>query len=189
MVDSDPFAEASLYRHVGAGFSAGTAHAGVSYTMEGMARIRQTIFSGVAKRTATAPSPFWPYMMHHAISHSVLFGSYEGTKRLLISAFGADHYNNNGRDDHEIDYSNLYAIGFAGGIAGTAQHVVGEYTEGALVTSYSKIWRKDLTLTQRLKLLPRASLPSVRALAMAFIPSSIGFVAFEYGKEFMSDDE
>lgn len=190
MIHSDPFAEASLYRHVGAGFLAGTAHAGVNYTMEGIAQTGRTMFSGVTKTAATAPSPFLPYMMHHAISHSVLFGSYEGTKRLLMATLGAQRDNNNDRDDHhENDFSNLCAIGLAGGIAGIAQHVVSEYTEGVLVASYSKIWRKNLTLTQRLNLLPRASLPSARVLAMAFIPSSIGFVAFEYGKEFMSDDE
>ena len=190
IVSSDPFAAASLSRHVIAGFLAGTAHAGVNYTMDGMVRMRHNMFGGVAKGTAPAPSPFLPYTMHHAISHGVLFGSYEGTKRVLVPFLGGgigekNHHKANHDDDENMHYSNLLAIGLAGGIAGTLQHVVSEYTETTFVSSYSQIWQKDWTFSERLQLLPRASLPSPRALAMAFIPSSIGFVAFEYGKELM----
>ena len=190
IVSSDLFAAATLSRHIAAGFLGGTAHAGVNYTMDGMVRMRHNFFGGVAKGTAPAPSPFLPYMMHHAISHGVLFGSYEGTKRVLISFLGGGigentHHKANHDDDENMHYSNLLAIGLAGGIAGTLQHVVSEYTETTFVSSYSQIWQKDWTFSERLQLLPRASLPSPRALAMAFIPSSIGFVAFEYGKELM----
>ena len=190
IISPDPFAAATLSRHITAGVLAGAAHAGVNYTMDGMVRMRHNSFGGVAKGTAPAPSPFLPYTMHHAISHGVLFGSYEGTKRVLISFLGGGigentHHKANHDDDENMHYSNLLAIGLAGGIAGTLQHVVSEYTETTFVSSYSQIWQKDWTFSERLQLLPRASLPSPRALAMAFIPSSIGFVAFEYGKELM----
>lgn len=189
IASSDPFAAASLSRHTAAGFLAGTAHAGVSYTMDGVVRMRRTIFNGGTKGVVIAPpSPFFLHAMHHSISHSVLFGSYEGLKRCLISSFGAgdDSCHRSDGDQVEGDYTNLFAIGLAGGCAGTAQHVVSEYTETAFVTSYAKFWQNDLTLMKRLKLLSKiVPVPSLRALAMAFIPSSIGFVAFEYGKELM----
>ena len=197
IVSSDSFAAASLSRHVTAGFLAGTAHAGVNYTMDALVRMRHTIWGSAVKGTAlAAPAPFLPYTMHHSISHGILFGSYEGTKRMLVPflAGGVGGENNHHRDIHDDDenahYGNILAIGLAGGIAGTLQHVASEYTETALVTSYSKIWQaNDLTFSERLHLLPRASMPSARALAMAFVPSSIGFVAFEYGKEFLTDSD
>ena len=193
IVPFDPLSSASLSWHVTAGFLAGTAHAVVNYTMDGMMRMRTNILGGLVTGTVPASSPFVPYMMHHAISHGILFGSYEGTKRMLIpflaSGVGGEnnhHRDNHGDDDENVHYSNLLAIGLAGGIAGTAQHIVSEYTETTFVASYTKICQaKGLTFSERLQLLPRASLPSVRALAMAFLPSSIGFVAFEYGKEFV----
>ena len=190
VVASDPFATASLSRHVTAGLLAGTAHAGVNYTMDALVRMRHTMFAGAAKGVRTATAPFVPYTMHHAISHGVLFGSYEGTKRVLMSTFGSDGKNRHTQTNYDEDthYSDLLAIGLAGGIAGTLQHVVSEYTETTFVTSYSQIWQaKGLTFSERLQLFPRASMPSARALGMAFVPSSIGFVAFEYGKEFLTD--
>lgn len=190
-VPSDPFAAASLSRHVTAGFLAGTAHAGVNYTMDGMVRMRNKILGGAVKGTALAvPSPFLPSMTHHAISHSILFGSYEGSKRLLILTFGNDETNRHTETNYNEDnhYGNLLAIGLAGGIAGTFQHVVSEYTEITIGTSYTKIWQaNDLTFSERLRLLPRASMPSARVIGMAFVPSSIGFIAFEYGKEFLTE--
>ena len=186
---TDPFAAASMPRHIGAGFLAGSAHAGVNYAMDGIVRLRQLTALGRAQPSlglvkGTA-SPFFPYVLHHAISHSVLFGTYEGTKRFMVSSFGGGSLKD---DENDVHYGNLLAIGFAGGIAGSAQHLVSNYTEEVCVTSYSKIWEKHLTLVQRCRLMPRLSLPSGRALAFAFLPSSLGFVSFEYGKEIMTGD-
>lgn len=187
---ADPFASASMPRHISAGFLAGSAHAGINYAMDGIGRLRQLTALdraqpslGMAKGTV---SPFFPYMLHHAISHSVLFGTYEGTKRLMVPSLGGRSLKD---DENDVHYSNLLAIGLAGGIAGSAQHVVSNYTETVCVTSYSKIWQNDMTLAQRCRLMPRFPLPSVRTLAFAFFPSSLGFIAFEYGKEMMTGDD
>ena len=118
--------------------------------------------------------------------HSVLFGTYEGTKRLMVPSLGESSLKD---DENNVHYGNLLAIGLAGGIAGSAQHVVSNYTETVCVTSYSKIWQNDMTLVQRCRLMPRFPLPSVRTLAFAFFPSSLGFIAFEYGKEIMTGDD
>ena len=186
---TDPFASASMSRHISAGFLAGSAHAAVNYAMDGIVRLRQLTASGRAQPLSgmvkSTASPFFPYMLHHAISHSFLFGTYEGAKRLMVSSFGGSTVNG---DENDVHYGNLCAIGLAGGMAGSAQHVVSNYTEEICVTSYSKIWQNDMTLAQRWHQMPRLSLPSGRALAFAFLPSSLGFVAFEYGKEIMTGD-
>ena len=176
---ADPFASASMPRHISAGFLAGSAHAGINYAMDGIGRLRQLTAKGTV-------SPFFPYMLHHAISHSVLFGTYEGTKRLMVPSLGESSLKD---DENDVHYSNLLAIGLAGGIAGSAQHVVSNYTETVCVTTYSNTWRNDMTLAQRCRLMPRFPLPSVRTLAFAFFPSSLGFIAFEYGKEMMTGDD
>ena len=182
VVSTDPFASASMPRHISAGFLAGSAHAGINYAMDGIVRLRPLTALGRAQPSLgmvkSTASPFFQYMLHHAISHSVLFGTYEGTKRLMVSSLRGNTLND---DENDIHYGNLLAIGLAGGIAGSAQHVVSNYTETVCVTSYSKIWQNDMTFAQRCRLMPRLPLPSVRTLAFAFFPSSLGFIAFEYG--------
>ena len=217
---ADPFANAALSKHASAGFFAGCVHASLKYTLDGLARLRQHVtYLSMVKRplavsdtfasmisgafgNSTIGTPVLPYVLHHATSHMVLFGTYEGTKRLLLPIIADDHHSDKNGDEQEEDdihYGNLAAVGLAGGVAGSVQHVVGEYTEQlTLPPSSEKIGVPSATalsssrsflLVQKLHSLPMPRAPNARALLLALVPSAIGFVAFEYGREVMSDDE
>ena len=88
------------------------------------------------------------------------------------------------------DWSHVVAISFAGGIAGSMQHVASHYTEvlGKENSFFSTVSRgkndsEKIRFFRRnvLQKLPVA--PTFRSVITAFPPTAIGFVAFEYGKE------
>mmetsp|Transcript_26121 Transcript_26121/g.52963 ORF Transcript_26121/g.52963 Transcript_26121/m.52963 type:complete len:299 (-) Transcript_26121:49-945(-) len=221
---TDPFASATLSRHAAAGFVAGTVHASLSYTFDGISRWRQmtmtkkgnvNIMSMVRHPAASASSmaasiraggPFLPYALHHATSHMVLFGTYEATKRLLLGAIPSSKDNNGNAEEEEQDidnhYSSLIAVALAGGIAGSAQYIVGDYTErltqgkvpSADASSSSRSQNPPSSLklansARKFRSLPMPRVPDGRSLLLAFIPSAIGFVAFEFGRDVISDDD
>mmetsp|Transcript_26122 Transcript_26122/g.52964 ORF Transcript_26122/g.52964 Transcript_26122/m.52964 type:complete len:290 (-) Transcript_26122:49-918(-) len=224
MLVTDPFASATLSRHAAAGFVAGTVHASLSYTFDGISRWRQmtmtkkgnvNIMSMVRHPAASASSmaasiraggPFLPYALHHATSHMVLFGTYEATKRLLLGAIPSSKDNNGNAEEEEQDidnhYSSLIAVALAGGIAGSAQYIVGDYTErltqgkvpSADASSSSRSQNPPSSLklansARKFRSLPMPRVPDGRSLLLAFIPSAIGFVAFEFGRDVISDDD
>ena len=227
---TDPFASATLSRHAAAGFVAGGVHASLSYTFDGISRWRQmnkkkknvNIMSMARHPVGAASSmiasirsggPFLPYALHHATSHMVLFGTYEATKRLLLGVISRhDETGNAEEEEEDIDshYSSIIAVGLAGGIAGTAQYIVGDYTErltllptgersaekmpsaNASSSSRSQHPLSSLKLAnsaRKLRSLPMPRVPDGRSLLLAFIPSAIGFVGFEFGREVISDDD
>jgi len=140
-------------------------------------------------------------ILHHSLAHSMLFGSYQFTKRFLFQ-----HYHNfqtfdNGEDDTSVTPNNrdntithASIIAVAGGLAGQVQHVTSHFTEQLLalgevnnfITSVDNSHNK-MTIYQRLAL--SASWPSWRSTMVAFPPSAIGFLAFEYGKFMLSDND
>jgi hypothetical protein len=107
-----------------------------------------------------------------------------------------------------IQYNHVAAIGVAGGLAGVTQHVVSHFTETWLnIGNESVGWGDSVLLRKQLqKGSPswtssiRASLqqsvtvmlstppPTLRSALLAFPPSAIGFMAFEYGKDLFSSD-
>ena len=111
-------------------------------------------------------------LLHHSMAHAVLFGSYQTTKRILLSNITLPNNNNN------YDISHAAMISTAGGIAGQLQHVTSHLSEQYLGISGPRVSSfRCLTL------------PTLRSNLIAFPISSIGFVAFEYGKLMMSADE
>ena len=85
-----------------------------------------------------------------------------------------------GGNENDDDYSSylddrFFIVAFAGGIAGISQQIISDYTE-QLMTQRS-LTRKNW---------PSINKPSIKSLLLASIPTAIGFVAFEYGKEVMS---
>jgi hypothetical protein len=160
--EKDPYARASVATHAFAGSLGGCAH-GVA---------------GTAWDTAFAASPdgrrsvlrSMPGMMvHHGLAHAVLFGSYEGSKRMLLSCLNSNNHLSTNSIELEgaepvtrVEYLGCVAV--AGGLAGQAQHVVSHYSEQAVITPI------------------RWTLPALRPLLVAFVPSGIAFVALEYGR-------
>ena len=199
----------TLPQHYAAGFCAGCVHACLGRAIDVVYRIQMQIYQQYWHQEKSASSlvssimhssnnpPFSRYLLHHAASHTVLFGSYETTKRITMLAsppqikFGRIRINNNNTaiDDEDIvtgghenddDYSSylddrFFIVAFAGGIAGISQQIISEYTE-QLMTQRS-LTRKNW---------PSINKPSIKSLLLASIPTAIGFVAFEYGKEVMS---
>jgi hypothetical protein len=199
----------TLPQHYAAGYCAGCVHACLGRAIDVVYRIQMQIYQQYWHQEKSASSlvssimhssnnpPFSRYLLHHAASHTVLFGSYETTKRITTLGFpprinnGRIRINNNsttiddediviGGNENDDDYSSylddrFLIVAFAGGIAGISQQIISDYTE-QLMTQRS-ITRKNW---------PSINKPSIKSLLLASIPTAIGFIAFEYGKEVIS---
>lgn len=155
----DEFARASISAHLGAGFVAGSIHGVATSAME------EHFSRPDCYRRATLSS------IHHALAHSLLFGSYEFLKRSFVQQI------------HLFDESTQYfggaylaGFGLAGGVAGQIQHLFSHFTEHTfgLTNSTLRISTKQIVA------------PQLRPLLWSFPPSAIGFIAFEYGKKLTS---
>lgn len=120
-------------------------------------------------------------ILHHAFSHAVLFGSYELSKRLILSHWtpGVKRTPNSlGNDENaalvkstnqepmvQVEY--LAYVFLAGGIAGQLQHTVSHFTEKFFLRRSNSAF-----LPLRALVLP---------FLVSFFPSGIAFVALEYG--------
>jgi hypothetical protein len=81
----------------------------------------------------------------------------------------------------EIPY--FASVTFAGGIAGSIQHIISTYTEQWFRIENVQETPKPFTRHMiRIYAVP----PTIRSIVYAFPPSAISFVAFEYGKSLLS---
>jgi hypothetical protein len=157
--EPDEYSRASLPSHLLAGSVAGSIHGLAASLMEGNSTSRSTM-RYLSWNT-----------IHHSLAHSMLFGSYEGIKRGILQM----------TEDEERSVSRAYHVltfSVAGGLAGQVQHLISHYVEGGLGLANETLqvdWRPALRTT-----------PAIRPLLWAFPPSAIGFVAFEYGKRYVS---
>jgi len=158
VIEHDAYARASLKTHYFAGAIGGSVHA-----------VASTFWESLWKPSLIRILP--AMTIHHAIAHSVLFGSYETTKRSLVS--------DSQRHD-EIPY--FTSVTLAGGVAGQIQQVVSTYTEQWLRIEVVEETPQPFT---RHMVRFKATPPTVRSVVFAFPPSAISFVAFEYGKSFL----
>jgi hypothetical protein len=136
--------------------------------------------------------------LHHSLSHSVLFGSYQLSKRSLArlrshhrrSAGG----NGVGGDDDALRFA---TIAVAGGLAGQCQHVVGHLSErwlGLAAVDVAAAATANLPASSSPSSLRRLVLsssfwPTWRSTALTFPLSAVGFLAFEYGKLMMTGND
>jgi hypothetical protein len=175
MDEADEFARASLTSHFVSGLVAGTVHGVASTFIEG---------TGASNILRTLPA----MTVHHAVAHSLLFGSYESVKRAMLTTFLSDE------DDGTQFYGGEYLVSFgvAGGMAGQIQHVASHYTEQLLgiTEGCAAAAAGDAGGVVRVAFNPRTfsslAAPAIRPILFAFPPSAIGFIAFEYGKKFMT---
>jgi hypothetical protein len=186
--NEDAMERATLPQHFLAGGLGGASHAILSLGME-MKLVESTINAippqqGINLKVTNASMmnrfhlqyPTINYSLsslsHHSMAHAVLFGSYQTTKRLLLTNITLPNNNNN------YDISHAAIISTAGGIAGQLQHVTSHLSEQYLGISGPKVSSfRHLTW------------PTLRSTLLAFPTSSIGFVAFEYGKLMMSAED
>jgi hypothetical protein len=155
-----------------AGGLAGSAHAGASALVDTGERTALT-------RAFSLTPPFPVHrLFHHSITHSVLFGSFESTKRLLLGAVEEKDVEGGSEVVSNVSVTHGCTVAVAGGIAGCLSHVASHYTE---------IWEETGSVffnNGRALRLPPIQL---RAVGAAFLPSALGFVAFEYAKSAYSD--
>eukprot|EP00536_Pseudo-nitzschia_multiseries_P001289 jgi/Psemu1/282921/fgenesh1_pg.16_\ len=183
-----------LARHYGSGFCAGSVHAVLGRAIEGITTSTASILATTARATPAAPvtpviqpAPlFLPYLLHHSVSHAVLFGSYETIKRgllrsLLLSVEDDDKDDDNDNDEETGFERKLAAVALAGGTAGIGQQLVGDWTEGVASAVGAKGNSKNPGALR--SAIVRVPGYSARTLGMASVPTAIGFVAFEYGRE------
>lgn len=197
-----------LSQHYAAGFCAGSVHAGLESVIESFVAVvwRPLQHRFLSPEASAVPSNaaravFFPNLLHHATAHAVLFGSYETVKRTAKLVLA--NTNNNTDDthtstgtetnsmEHETDHGfldgHLVAVSLAGGTAGVFQQVVGDVTEQ--MTKALQLERenaakgKDQQQLGKMIASIRPPRYSARSLLMLSIPTSIGFVAFEYGRE------
>ena len=195
----DDYARASLGVHFGAGSLAGCIHGIGTAVFEGnpFALTRfggETASNSFSSTTKRFGRQLVASSLQHSVAHGMLFGSYEWIKRSGLSALGdtSDSYANEEHGNaafnpkHKNPNSNtppstiphlgtsyLAIYGVAGGLAGSIQHVVSHYAEVVFVDSGRPNWQN-------------ISRPALRPCLLAFPPSAIGFIAFEYGKHVMT---
>lgn len=161
--EKDPYARVSVATHAFAGSLGGCAH-GVAGTAW------DTTFAASPEGRRSVLRSMPGMMVHHGLAHAVLFGGYEGSKRMLLSYLNSNNNNINTNSSElegaepvtRVEY--LGCVTVAGGLAGQAQHVVSHYIEQVVTTPI------------------RWTLPALRPLMVAFVPSGIAFVALEYGR-------
>ena len=190
---NDAMDRATLPQHFLAGGLGGMSHAVLSLGFETKVSTSNALLTNSSRMTnytlaknALALKPIhlhvptitysYSSILHHSLAHSVLFGSYQGTKIFLMQHMSDPLSGSN-------DVAQIASISIAGGVAGQFQHAISHLSEQWLgltdeVSSSSILGRVRL-----------ATLPSWRSTLLAFPPSAIGFLAFEYGKiAFAGDD-
>lgn len=111
----------------------------------------------------------------HALAHATLFGSFEVCKEGLFAITGAKHEEPLG----------VALVGIAGAVAGFSEEAVSHFTQS---------WEQEGVSSLR-GALKRHGAPPLRVIARtAALPSAVGFLSFEYGREailskFKDDDD
>lgn len=181
---NDSYAIAPIRSHFIAGTAAGSVHAVLSYTTDSLA-IRSM--------------PTWPFMgrqlLHHSLAHSIMFGTYEWSKRNMLNVFRVEASLEPTpilENEPSVQSVGIAISGAAGGIAGILQNTISHYTSlwlridcsenqpsGILTLSTKQTtstWEKALRLLNQF--------PPMRQTMVAFPSMAIAFIAFEYGKDF-----
>jgi len=138
---------------VGGGF-AGACH-GIMYV--GWEHGRRLVSSQYAVTNVWGGTAF-----AHSLAHASLFGSFEVMKDALLSLTGARHEEPLG----------VAMVGVAGGLAGLCEEAVSHLTPH---------WETEGvgSLTASIR---RYGLPQLRTISSAALPTSLGFLAWEYGR-------
>jgi hypothetical protein len=182
----DAMDRAALPLHFLAGAAGGAAHAALSLALG----TTLAVGAEVAPSSSSPPPPAMHVrvpaarysastFLHHSLSHSVLFGTYQLSKRSLARL--RPHLRRDGTAaarDGDDDALRFATVAVAGGLAGQCQHVAGHLSERWLGLAAEESPPSSL---RRLVMSP-SSWPTWRSTALTFPLSAVGFLAFEYGK-------
>lgn len=204
---ADAYTRTMVSQHFVAGLVAGSVHSMLHMSFQSVEYLQQHHHRRNLASTKTMYIPSFPSSLaswsmrltfHHAVAHATLFSTYEGTKRFLLGGVGRKNFivgkdilDQKEENENENTLQYVLTIGLAGGIAGQMQHIVSHYTEAWLqVSENDSPWThsgqklRDILFSYDWKLW-RKNGPSLRSTLMAFPPSAIGFIAFEFGKMLM----
>ena len=194
----DAMDRAALPLHFLAGAAGGAAHAALSLALG----TTLAVGAEVAPSSSSPPPPAMHVrvpaarysastFLHHSLSHSVLFGTYQLSKRSLARL--RPHLRRDGTAaarDGDDDALRFATVAVAGGLAGQCQHVAGHLSErwlGLAAVDVAAAATANLPASsspsslRRLVMSP-SSWPTWRSTALSFPLSAVGFLAFEYGK-------
>ncbi|GKY98268.1 hypothetical protein MPSEU_000784500 [Mayamaea pseudoterrestris] len=172
----DEYARAPVPLHYVAGFAAGGVQGALVSSPAMWEAAKAYRNAGLLASPLHTPSYATRFVslntLNHSLAQSLLFGSYQGTKRLFENALLDDSSPSFG-----IGY--LFCFSMAGGFAGQIQHVFSHYSEQVFGLSENEMRVAP-------SMMFRGFIhPSLRSTMMAFPSSAIGFLAFEYGKKFL----
>jgi len=123
--------------------------------------------------SSTSPPPLYLHttgtLLAHSVSHAILFSSYEYAKTQILRQLSKRSISN--LDDREFLLYSSSAL--AGAIAGLLSEVFGFYS---LPFSEFGFGRNSRIVFRSL------GYPPTRSLFSSIIPSSLGFLAYEYGR-------
>ena len=137
-------------------------------------------------------------ILHHTLSHSALFGTYQLSKRSLNRLCLHDRSEDDsiprgGRLDDDDDVIRFATIAVSGGLAGQCQHVVGHISERwlGLVAEDTRNHPppSSSVFASSRRFMTSFPWPTWRSTALTFPLSAVGFLAYEYGKLMMTDDD
>eukprot|EP01127_Copromyxa_protea_P024179 TRINITY_DN9385_c0_g1_i1.p1 TRINITY_DN9385_c0_g1~~TRINITY_DN9385_c0_g1_i1.p1 ORF type:complete len:348 (-),score=38.46 TRINITY_DN9385_c0_g1_i1:115-1047(-) len=116
--------------------------------------------------------------LSHGISHATLFSTYEVLKEALLWSLHS----------HELNFAGVFAIAVAGGLSGTAQEFINHYVDPLEQLHSTK---KKEAFKEVLKVVKHQRQETVGFRHFfspsVMLPSAIGFLAFEYGKEVLQN--
>jgi hypothetical protein len=173
----------SLAQHFFAGTAAGSVHSILHLSFESISFLK-------LHRFRVNVYPTLPFLLshgsrdifHHGLSHALMFSTYEGMKRLLPSTLYNDQnttYNIAVQKHGTVSFLNIVTIGVSGGVAGQVHHVASHVLESLLfVTEH----RPKEQQGRSIRTISKNIIPSSRSIARSFLPSALGFIAFEFGK-------
>lgn len=156
----------SLRIAFGAGAAAGVAHGLVSSFLDSVSE------SYSAKKFSMRPKFPHLRLLHHGISHAALFGLYETGIGFYDGSGGrAAVVRGDASDDDTINIEHAFVVATVGGTSGVASQLLSTAIENIDKAGL----RKGVVLSA-----PKSLLSS------AFLPSALGFLAFEYSKDLYS---
>lgn len=165
------------------GGMSGCVHGCLSHTWTvGVFKLNNTVRnllyrSGTAGLNSTvANSSLRGMAASHALIHSCLFGSYEGTKCLLLNIIDATSQTRGTGTSKIAFWVDFVLTASTGALAGVGAEIVGFYTEPI----------ERLGVRGGLAVLSSSKAPNPRLMLSAAVPSGLGFLAYEFSKREVS---
>lgn len=138
-----------------AGTSAGACHGTLSFLYESIIENRSLGGSNIKAR-------FGGILIAHSLAHGTLFGTYEFVKHSALDMTGTN----------PSRWGGIAAVAAAGAVAGVAQEAMSYYT--------TRMERSGIC--RGLRAARRLPLPGLQRIIGSAPGSSLGFLAFEYGR-------